>query len=182
MTRSHLMRIAMRTTTLGAFLAGFATVALAQQKTKPVSVPPVTTKGAIKSSPSADKGQATAESKRTDAAADKTARAADKVEDKAERMALKEAKTEPEHVLKGIKLTGAEKKAVNTIEKKFSAEIKDAEKAEDAAEKAGHPDATFASKIDAIRLEERTALRDALTTKEQVKFDKNVAALGTKKP
>ena len=57
-----------------------------------------------------------------------------------------------------------------------------AEKAEDAAEKAGHPDATFTSKIDAMRLAERTELRDALTTKEQVRFDKNVAALGTKKP
>ena len=58
MTVTRYTILAIRTTTLGALLVGFTAVAGAQ-KTKPTQGgPPITTQGAIKSNPKADKGQA----------------------------------------------------------------------------------------------------------------------------
>lgn len=180
MTTSRLKNIAIRTTALGALLAGFAAVAVAQRG-KPPAGPPVTTKGTIKSNPKADKGQATAESKRADARDDKAARAADQLRDKVEKTAWKEAYGEPKALLKGVKLSSAERKTVREIEKKYSDQLKDLQKQENAAEKAGTPDPAIISKIDALRLQERADLRAVLTTEQQAQYDKNVAALGTKK-
>ena len=70
MTHLRMTNIAIRTTALGALLAGFATAATAQKEKHPAG-PPVTTMGAMKSHPKADKGQATAEAKRVDARNDK---------------------------------------------------------------------------------------------------------------
>src|SRR3989442_519204 len=122
---------------------------------------PVTTKGATKANEHAQKGQATAESKRTEARERKAAKGAEKKEERAERVALKKARNEPTALLKGVKLSKDERKAVNDIEKKYEAQLKDLEKQEDAADKAGKPDESIGGKIDALRTQERTALRAA---------------------
>jgi hypothetical protein len=150
------------------------------QKAKPAG-PPVTTHGETKANTHAAKGQANAEAKRTDADADKAARDADKKEDAAERAAMKAAHNQPHELLKGIKLTKSEKKSVEDIEKKYDKQLKDLEKQEDAAEKAGKPDPSIASKIDALRAQEQADLRAVLSPDQVKQFDKNAAAIGSKK-
>jgi hypothetical protein len=175
--RVNMMTIqVMAASMLVALSAGVASA----QKVKPAG-PPITTHGEIKANANAAKGQANAEAKRTDAAADKAARDADKKEDAAERAALKAAHSEPGKLLKGIKLTKSERKSVEDIERKYDKQLKDLDKQEDAAEKAGKPDPSIASKIDALRAQEQTDLRAILTPDQVKQFDKNVAAIGSKK-
>jgi hypothetical protein len=169
MNASRLKNIAIRTTMLGALLASTAGVAVAQQKAKQQG-PPVTTKGTVKSNPKADKGQATAEAARANAR-----------EEKAEKSALSAARGEPKSLLKGIKMTEAEKKATGDIEKRYADQFKDLKKSDKAADKAGTPDAAYLAKIDALRLQERAELRAALTPEQQLQYDKNIATLGAKK-
>jgi hypothetical protein len=159
MKTTHTMAI--RATLLGVMLAGSAGVAMAQ-KVKPAG-PPVSTRGAVKSNPKADKGQATAE----------TARVAAR-ERKAEKWELKSARGESKQVLKGIKLSPEEKKSVNDIEKKYDRQYKDLEKAADDAAKAGTPDAAVATKVTELRIQERMELRAALAPEHRADFDKNV--------
>jgi Spy/CpxP family protein refolding chaperone len=94
---------------------------------------------------------------------------------------MSSARGEPKSLLKGIKLTDAEKKATGDIEKRYADQFKDLEKADKASDKAGTPDAALIARIDALRLQERADLRAALTPEQQLQFDKNIAALGTKK-
>lgn len=164
----RLQQFAIRATTLGALLTGAAGVSLAQ-KTKPAG-PPVTTQGSVKSNPKADKGQATAEAARVDARDDKVVKSA-----------LHAARDQSKSLLKGMKLTKAERTVTHDIEKKYADQYKDLEKADKAAEKAGAPDAALIAKIDALRLQERAELRAALTSQQQATFDNNVATLGAKK-
>ena len=168
MNTIRLQAIVIRVTMLGVLVAGTAGVAMAQ-KAKPAG-PPITTRGAAKSSPKADKGQATAEKARTEAR-----------EEKAERSALESARHEPKSSLKGIKLTDAQKTSAKEIEKKYAEQYKDMEKAEKASDKKGTEDATFASKVDALRTQERAELRALLTPEQQVLFDKNIAPRVAKK-
>ena len=154
--------------TIGALVAMTAGVAGAQ-KSKPAG-PPVTTHGESKAAAPAANGQATAEASRTDAKADK-----------AEAAAMKSARSEPKALLKGIKLSKTEKTSVGAIQKKYDTQLKDLEKQAKAADKAGTPDATLVAKIDALRTQERTDLRAALTPDQATAFDKNVAGLSVKK-
>jgi Spy/CpxP family protein refolding chaperone len=140
-------------------------VAASAQKAKPAG-PPVTTKGMTKANEHAAKGQATAESKRAKAR-----------EDKAERAETKAAREEPGRLLKGIKLTKAERTSVNDVEKKYRAQLKDLEKQEDAAEKAGTPMADFATRVTALRTQERADIRAVLTPAQATQFDKNAATV-----
>jgi hypothetical protein len=178
MSAIRVSKLTIQVATVGVLVMTSVRVASAQ-KAKPVG-PPATTHGEIKANPNAAKGQANAEGKRTDAADDKAARAADKKEDVAERAAMKAARSEPEKLLKGIKLSTTEKKSVGEIDKKYAKQLNDLEKQEDAAEKAGTPDATIASKIDALRTHEAADLRAVLTPDQVKQFDKNAAAIGTK--
>jgi hypothetical protein len=161
-------------------LVAISAAVVSAQKVKPAG-PPMTTHGEIKANAAAAKGQANAEAKRTDADADKAAREADKKEDHAERAAMKAAHNEPQKLLKGIKLTKSEKKSVEDIEKKYDQQLKDLDKQEDAAEKAGKPDPSIASKIDALRAQEQADLRAVLSPDQVKQFDKNAAAIGSKK-
>ena len=151
-------------------------VAASAQKAKPAG-PPVTTKGMTKANEHAATGQATAESKRTEAAERKTAKAAEKKEEKAERAEVKAAREEPGQLLKGIKLTKAERKSVEDVEKKYRAQIKDLEKQEDAAEKAGTPMTDFGTRLTALRTQERADIRAVLTADQATQFDKNAATV-----
>jgi hypothetical protein len=179
MSAIRVSKLTIQALVAGALVAASATLSSAQ-KVKPAG-PPITTHGETKASESAAKGQANAQAKRTDADEDKAARAADKKEDATERAAMKAARGEPHELLKGIKLSSAEKKSVDAIEDKYAKQLKDLEKQEDAAEKAGKPDASIAAKIDALRLQERADLRAALSPDQAKQFDKNAASIGSKK-
>jgi|SRR5262252_7243662 len=150
------------------------------QKGRPAG-PPMTTHGATKANTAATKGQTNAEAKRTDADADKAAKNADKKEDASERAAMRAARNQPHELLKDIKLTDSEKKSVDEIEKKYDKQLKDLDQQEDAAEKAGKPDTTFASKITALRTQEQADLRAVLTPDQAKQFDKNAAAIPASK-
>ena len=166
-------------------LAAVALVAVSARLTSAQKVkaggPPATTHGETKASTAGIKGQTNAEDKRTDADADKAARAADKSADATERAAMKAARSEPEHLLKGIKLSKTQKKSVDAIEDRTAKQLKELEKQEDAAEKAGKPDASIAAKIDALRMQERSELRGVLDPAQAKQFDANVSSIGTKK-
>ena len=140
-------------------------VAASAQKAKPAG-PPVTTKGMTKANEHAATGQANAESKRVEAR-----------ERKAENAEVKSAREEPGKLLKGIKLTKAERKSVNDVEKKYRTQLTDLEKQEDAAEKAGKPDTDFASKVTALKTQERAEIRALLTADQAAAFDKNAATV-----
>jgi len=168
MNATRMKKLALNAAVLSALIGGMATIALAQGKP---SGPPVTTKGAVKSNPKADKGQATAEKSRTEAR-----------EEKAEKSANQLAHKEPKADLKGLKLTPDEEKATKAIEKKYAEQFKDLEKAEKTDDKSGKEDAGYVAKVDALRVQERTELRAALTADQQAQFDKNIAAASMKKP
>jgi len=178
MSAKRVSKMATHMVTVGVIVAMSAGVASAQ-KVKPAG-PPATTHGQTQANAAAAKGQATAEASRTDAAADKAAGATDKKEDASERAAIKAARNEPNALLKGITLSKSEKTSVDDIEKKYDKQLKDLEKQEDAAEKAGTSDASIASKIQALRTQERTDLRAVLTTAQMTQFDKNASSIGTK--
>lgn len=181
MTTSRLTQIAIRTTALGTLLAGFASVAVAQ-KAKHGGGPPLTTQGTIKSDRHADKGQDKAESKREDARDDKAERSKDNDDDRGERAESKSGRSQSKALLKGIELTSQERKSMKEIEKRYADERKDLRKQAHAADKAGHPDATIAAKMDALRMRERGELRAGLTSAQQLQYDRNVTALGNRKP
>ena len=180
MTNSRLILIASRTTVLGALLAGFATLAVAQKPKPPVG-PPVITQGTVKSNPKADKGQAMAEAQRAEARDDKAVRAADKARNQAQRTALKAARNEPKALLKGIDFAPGERQSLKAIEKRYADELKQLRKLTREAEQEGRTDLLLTVKIDELRLRERAELRRALTPAQQARFDRNVRELGTRK-
>ena len=175
MQATRVTKFTMQLMTAAVCLLAFS-VAASAQKAKPAG-PPVTTKGMTQANEHAAKGQATAESKRTEAGERKAANAAPKKEDKAERAEIKAAHEEPGQLLKGIKLTRAERKSVNDVEKKYRDQLKDLSKQEDDAEKAGKPSADFASKVAALRTQERADIRALLTASQATQFDKNAATV-----
>jgi len=147
-----------------------AAASVAGAQAKSAAGPAVATKGTTKANEHAAKGQATAMAARTDARLNK-----------AERNEVDRANADSRAVLKGIKLSKAERTTVNGIVKKYDAQRKELAKTEATARKAGTPDAEFASKLNALRDQERSELRAALTATEQAQFDKNVAKRDLKK-
>ena len=180
MAHERWILIALRSTVIGALLVGFTSLAIAQKPKPPVG-PPVTTQGTMKSSPKADKGQATAESKRAEARERKAAKGADKLQNLEQRTALKVARGEPKALLKGIKLGKVERKSQKAIEHRYSAEIKEIAAQARIAEKAGQADPSVVARLEALRARERAELRAGLTPAQQVRFDANLAAYSTRK-
>jgi hypothetical protein len=160
MHASNLKHSAIRAAVLGALMASTAGAALAQAKPQG---PPATTKGAVKSNPKADKGQATAAAARTAAR-----------ERKAENNALKSARSEPKALLKGMRFSPYEKRLLGAVEKRYAGQFKQLETADKASDKAGAPDAAYRAKLDALRLQERAELRAILTPQQQVVYDQNI--------
>lgn len=178
MSNAHVNRMTMQLVVAGALAATSGGAAHAQ-KSHPAG-PPVMTHGETRANAAASKGQANAQAKRADADEDKAAKAADKKEDASERASLNAARNDPKELLKGIKLTKAEKKSVKDIEKSYDAQLKDLDKQEDAAEKSGAPATSIASKIAALRAQEQADLRAVLNPSQVTQFDKNASALGSK--
>jgi hypothetical protein len=100
-----------------------------------------------------------------------------KKEDKAEHKAFETANAAPKKWLAGVpKITKAERKQLDAIEKKYSTQISTLKKDHLAAEKAGkEDDSQIVGKVQAIVDQERAEIRAALTADQQPKFDANVA-------
>jgi hypothetical protein len=148
-------------TLVGAFVVGLSSVAMAQR-----SGPPATTRGATKSNPKADDGQATAHAART-ASLDR----------KAAKAAFKHARSESKSLLRGIGFTRMEQRMNRDITKRYDAEYKALEKAHKVALKAGTPDALILRRINALRLRERAELRAAMMPDQRVRFDINISTV-----
>ncbi|HEY3287457.1 MAG TPA: hypothetical protein VGJ96_10115 [Gemmatimonadaceae bacterium] len=170
-----------RTAVIATLLLGVALPAAAQKGKQPAG-PPVTTQGAVKSNPKADKGQATAEASRTEARERKMAADVAKSEAKALRDAAKVARKEPVALLKGVPMTKEQRKAAKESRKRYEAEVRELDKEARQNEKDGVRDATATARLEALRLKERAELRALLSSEGRARFDENVAAYGRKKP
>ena len=102
----------------------------------------------------------------------------DKGQDRAEHMALRDARDQSSHLLKGVRLTAAERRQVKEIDKKYDAQLKALRKGEKAADKAGgiDDDAAYNAKVSALAAQERADIRAVVPTAEQARYDANVAA------
>jgi aminopeptidase N len=169
MTMSRLTLAAFRSTLLGALLVGLATMAVAQTTKPPVGTP-LTTQGTMKSSAKAEKGQ------------DKAVRATDKLQNKEQRTALKAARGEPKALLKGIKLTPAEKNAQKAIQKRYTDQFNEIEKQARIGEKAGQADPSVAARVEDLRRRQRAEMRGGLMPAAHARFDNNGTAYGKQKP
>ena len=112
--------------------------------------------------------------------AHEAAKAEHKADERAEKSAKDALKDQPKQVLKDVKLTKDEKASVKAIEKKADEQIEAIEKQEKADEKAGKRMDDVAHKINALREQERTELRAALSADHQKAFDANVAGMKDK--
>ena len=180
MSAIHVKKWTLHVATVAALIALSASVARAQKGKPAPAGPPVTTHGQTKANDAAASGQATAEASRTDADADKAARTTDKNDDAAARAALKTTRGQPKELLKGIKFSKTQEKSVDSIQKKYDDQLKALEKQEDAAEKAGTPTTSIATKISALGTQERADLRAVLNPSQVTQFDKNASMIGKK--
>lgn len=100
-----------------------------------------------------------------------------KNEDHTERMAWRDAHDQSSRLLKGVKLTAAERQLVKEIDKKYETQLKALKKDEKSADKAGTDnDAAYAQKVAALATQERADIRAVLSASQQARFDANVAA------
>ena len=103
-----------------------------------------------------------------------------KSSEQAEHADEKRAKSERK-MLKGIKLTKAQKSSLKVTEKRYEAEQKELEKQLDASEKSGRADPAIVAKIDAIRIRERAEIRAALSPAQRAEYDRHLAGQGNRK-
>jgi hypothetical protein len=175
------MKLMARSGVIAVLLLGVA-LPLAAQKGKQPAGPPVTTQGAVKSNPKADKGQATAEASRTEARERKMEAGVAKSEAKALRDAAKAARKEPATLLKGVPMTKEQRKAAKESRTRYEAEVRELDKEARQNEKDGVRDASATARLEALRVKERAELRALLSPEGRARFDENAAAYGRKKP
>ena len=106
-----------------------------------------------------------------------------KSEDHAQRLAVNEARNQSSHLLKGVKLTPAERRRVKDIDKKYDAQLKALRKDEKAADKAGgtDSDAAYEAKVAALAAQERADIRATLPVAQQARYDANVLSRASAK-
>lgn len=173
--------LAIRTTAVGVLFISFTSLAIAEQG-KPQGSPPVTTKGAVKAAPQADKGQATAQAARVEARQRKAVQNADRLQNREQRMALKTARGEPRALLLGIRLSREQWKALNATEQRYVLQLRDIEQQARIAERAGQADPSVVARIEELRRRERAELRNALLARDWARFDRNALAFAEGKP
>ena len=101
------------------------------------------------------------------------AKKAEKREEKAEKSEFKMAREQNKHLLKGVKLTAAQKQQVKDITKKYDAQYKSIEKQERDADKANQPSQQFMTQLQQTRDQEKAELRAVLAADQQARFDSN---------
>ena len=106
-----------------------------------------------------------------------------KTENRTEHVALRDARDQSSHLLKGVRLTAAERRQVKEIDKKYDAQLKALRKDEKTADKAGgvDSDAAYQQKIAALATQERADIRAVLPVAEQARYDANVLARASAK-
>jgi hypothetical protein len=170
-----------RTGLITALLLGVALPAAAQKAKSPMG-PPVTTQGAVKSSPKADKGQAVAEAHRTEARERKLEADVAKSEANAIRATAKAARKEPGAWLKGVPMTKEQRKAIKASRKRYEAEVRAIDKETSQNAKDGIRDRSASARLEALRMRERAELRALLGPEGRARFDENAAAYDRRKP
>jgi len=88
---------------------------------------------------------------------------------------FKLSRDQSKHLLKGIKLTGAEKDQVKAITKKYDEQYKSLDRQERAADPATQPERQFGPQWQAMRDLEKGELRAALRPEQQARFDENAS-------
>ena len=102
---------------------------------------------------------------------------AENAEDRAERAVVRDAHEQSSRLLRGVKLTAAERQQVKEIDKKYESQLKALKKTEKAADKAGtQSDAAYEQKVAALAAQERADIRAILSAPQQTRFDANMAA------
>ena len=86
---------------------------------------------------------------------------------------FKLSKDQSKHLLKGIKLTGAQKDQVKAITKKYDEQYKSLDRQERAADPGTQPERVFGPQWQAMRDLEKGELRGVLTPEQQAHFDQN---------
>ena len=106
---------------------------------------------------------------------------ATRVDDRMGRVAIRDARNQSSHLLKGVRLTAAERRQVKAIVKRYAAQYKALKKDEKAADKAGalDNDAVYEQKIASLAAQERADLRAVLPAAQQARYDANVLARTT---
>lgn len=170
-----------RTGIIATLLLSVALPAAAQKGKQPVG-PPVTTQGAAKSSPKADKGQATAEVNRKEARERKLEMDVAKSEANVVRAAAKVARKEPGAWLKDVPMTKEQRKAAKASRKRYEAEVRELDTETSQNAKDGIRDRSASTRLEALRIAERAELRSLLSPEGRVRFDDNAAAYGRRKP
>ncbi len=103
---------------------------------------------------------------------------AEKAEDRREKMTLRDAHEQSSHLLKGVKLSSAEREQVKVIDKRYEAQFKALKKDEHAADKSGpSSDAVYEQKIAALAVQERGEIRAVVPAAEQTRFEANANAM-----
>lgn len=129
----------------------------------------------------ADKGADKAADMR-ERAARKAEHGAERVENRAEHTALREAHVQSSALLRGVRISGAERRQVREIDKRYEAQIRALRKDEKSSDKAGTDnDAAYTARVAALTTQERADIRAVLTPAQQVRFDANVAARASMK-
>ncbi len=102
----------------------------------------------------------------------------EKGQDRIEHMALRDARNQSGRLLKGLRLTPAERRQVKEIDKRYDAQFKALRKDEKAGDKRGglDNDAAYSAKVSALAAQERADIRAVLPAAEQARYDANVAA------
>ena len=91
--------------------------------------------------------------------------------------ALTAARREPKAVLKGIALTAVERKRTRWITEEYLDRSEELDKADKTAYRTATDTSTLLTDIAALRLQQRAAIRAALTPVNRVQYDANVALL-----
>ena len=99
-------------------------------------------------------------------------------DDRSEHMALGDVRNQSRHLLRGVRLTAAERRQVKAIDRKYDVQLKALRKDEKSADKAGgvDDDAAYEQKVAALAARERADIRAVIPPAQQARYDANVAA------
>ena len=178
MTTSRLTRASRLVAVLAALTAGLSAT-LGAQAPQPVggslALARIT---AVPDSPREGE-PSTAETRRAAARSAMAAQRKEMAPDLAERLVWNTARNEPAALLRGIKLTPAERASLNAIRQRYLNAFADSRNRERTAQQGGHADPSIGAMVRASRYRQREELRKALTPAHQAQYDRNVAALAS---
>jgi len=162
-----------------AVLLGALACPLGAQPSRPVGgmITPVPVETTAAPAVLAEAEPSTGATRRAAARAAMVAQRADMEPDLAERLMWNTARNEPSALLRGIKLTAAERTALSAIRSRYLVAFADSRRQERTARHTGRADPSIAAQVRARRQNQRAELREALTPEHQANYDRNAAVL-----